>query len=54
MRSHTARVGTWLIVFTIFFMSSLMHAGPNTLVLAIVTTLFFIASYVTFTRQEIR
>ena len=34
--------------------SSLMYAGPNILVLAIVTTLFFIASYVTFTRQEIR
>jgi len=34
--------------------SSLMYAGPNILVLAIVTTLFFIASYITFTRQEIR
>ena len=34
--------------------SSLMNAGPNILVLAIVTTLFFIASYITFTRQEIR
>ena len=34
--------------------SSLMNASPNILVLAIVTTLFFIASYITFTRQEIR
>ena len=34
--------------------SSLMNASPNILVLAIVTTLFFIASYIAFTRQEIR
>ena len=34
--------------------SSLAYAGPNVLVLAIVTALFFIASYIAFTRQEIR
>ena len=34
--------------------SSLMHAGPNMLVLTIVTTLAFIGSYMVFTRQEIR
>ncbi len=35
-------------------MSSLMHAGPNILVLVIVTALVFIASYIAFTRQEVR
>jgi len=34
--------------------SSLMHAGPNILVLVIVTALVFIASYIAFTRQEVR
>ncbi len=34
--------------------SSLMHAGPNVLVLVIVTALVFIASYIAFTRQEVR
>jgi len=34
--------------------SSLMHAGPNILVLVIVTALVFIASYIVFTRQEVR
>ncbi len=34
--------------------SSLMHAGPNVLVLVIVTALVFIASYIVFTRQEVR
>ena len=34
--------------------SSLMYAGPNMLVLTIVTTLAFIGSYMVFTRQEIR
>ena len=34
--------------------SSLMYAGTNILVLAIVTTLAFIASYLVFTRQEVR
>ena len=35
-------------------MSSLMYAGPNILVLVIVTALVFIFSYITFTRQEVR
>jgi len=35
-------------------MSSLMYAGPNILVLVIVTALVFILSYITFTRQEVR
>ena len=34
--------------------SSLIHAGPNILVLVIITTLVFIASYIAFTRQEVR
>ena len=34
--------------------SSLMYAGPNVLVLVIVTALVFIASYIAFTRQEVR
>jgi len=34
--------------------SSLMYAGPNILVLVIVTFLFFTFAYMTFTRQEIR
>ncbi len=34
--------------------SSLIYAGPNILVLTIVTTLAFIASYMVFTRQEVR
>ena len=45
---------TWDSVEATSIMSSLMYAGPSILVLAIVTTLFFIASYITFTRQEIR
>ena len=35
-------------------MSSLIYAGPNILVLVIVTALVFIFSYITFTRQEVR
>jgi len=35
-------------------MSSLMYAGPNILVLVIVTALVFVFSYITFTRQEVR
>jgi len=35
-------------------LSSLMYAGPNILVLVIVTALVFILSYITFTRQEVR
>ena len=46
--------GTWDAVQETSIASSLTYAGPNILVLAIVTTLFFIASYMTFTRQEIR
>ena len=34
--------------------SGLTYAGPNILVLTIVTTLTFIASYLVFTRQEVR
>ena len=34
--------------------SSLMYAGPNMLILIIVTTLAFILSYITFTRQEVK
>jgi len=34
--------------------SSLMYAGPNILVLVIVTTLLFVVSYITFTRQEVK
>ena len=34
--------------------SSLMYAGPNILVLVIVTALVFIFSYITFTRQEVK
>lgn len=39
---------------TVSVTSSLMYAGPNILVLTIVTTLAFIASYMVFTRQEVR
>ena len=46
--------GAWNGVGEASIMSSLMYAGPNILVLAIVTTLFFIVSYIAFTRQEIR
>lgn len=34
--------------------SSLMYAWPNILVLTLVTALMFIASYIAFTRQEVR
>ncbi|MBC7091666.1 MAG: ABC transporter permease [Nitrososphaeria archaeon] len=39
---------------SISLISSLVYALPNMLVLTIVTILFFIASYMIFTRQEIR
>ena len=44
----------WDVVQEMSIMSNLMNAAPNILVLAIVTTLFFIVSYIAFTRQEIR
>lgn len=46
--------GSWDAVQETSIVSSLTYAGPNILVLAIMTTLFFIASYMAFTRQEIR
>ena len=35
-------------------MNSLTYAAPNIIVLAIITALAFIASYITFTRQEVK
>jgi ABC-2 type transport system permease protein len=59
---HFSKIGQYLLSpysptatqEEVSIVSSLMYAGPNILVLVIVTALVFVFSYITFTRQEVR
>jgi ABC-2 type transport system permease protein len=53
-REYSMPPGGTVEVVETSVLSSLMYAGPNIIVLVIITSLVFIFSYITFTKQEVR